>query len=300
MISLNLKPTSLFSDFTFPKQSIIFALSDRINMFFGAPPRPGQARPVLVRQYVHHFTDSTGQPATVVYQNRADSTLPPLASFAIYFVNARTPRPPPEDFATGLSLAVRQSGLVATSHFRLELFSLPGADVEACMHHHITERAARGDYTPQLDSVRNYEQPDLSADRDDVFAPSRRPGLPPSYLEMECEQVYHQLCFVCRSASWDDGDGLLELLEYEPISPDEHAKWFDDEELAADPQSAVLPAYRTRTQGVTNVPRQSADGTDIIGIADTICFRSFFHSIDGGDGTEGLAQEATRGGWMHW
>lgn len=202
-------------------------------------------------------------------------------------MNATTECPLSETSAVRLYQDAKGNGEVRV--FRLELFCLPGADAPACKEHHVAERTARGDYTPQLEAVRLDQKPATSG-YSGVFDPPHRPGLPVSYLDDTGGNgpLYHQLFFICHSVSWNEGKRLLELVEYDLISPQRYTKRWVDEELealAADPSIGVLPALK---MGKFQVPRRSRyeerkavkEGpfTEEDTVDDTIRYRCFFGS----------------------
>lgn len=198
-------------------------------------------------------------------------------------MNAATEWPLSETSAARLHSDAAGDGEVL--HFRLELFYLPGADAQACRDYHVAERAARGDYTPQLEAVRLDQKP-ATTEGSGVFDPPHRPGLPITYLE---DAVYHQLFFICHSASWNEGERLLELVEYEPISPEQYIEYWGEEEfeaLAADPSIGVLPPLKAgkfqwiaRSMFEDRTGRREKYNTEGDTVDDTIKSRSFFKNV---------------------
>lgn len=261
--------------------------------------------PVGRTRFPYLFTDHADQVATVVYHNSRGCAPPPLATYAIYFTSHLTAGPLLMEMAHRLFTNISDSLAYNDAPFGLELFYLPGKDAESCMQHHMHERQARGSYDPQIEAIKGRQRRAISArlTDQDVFHHSHRPGLPKTYLQHEEFQAYHQLFFICHSPSWDNGEGLFELVEYEPMSPERFAALnLDPEDYAADPSPAIVPAQKCRgLQAVSREVFELGEDDNTVGdVWETIRMRSRFEEIDGETGTAGLFNEASSRGWMHW
>lgn len=276
-------------------------------MSFGAPSKPDRLRPIRVQAYVFPFIDHRKQPATTVYENWVHNTLPPLTSFAVYFVHSTTSIPISDKSAQQLLTKILEDGGHEVNPFRLELFYLPNADVEVCMNHHIAERSVRGSYKVQIDTV---EMDVRRASTETAPGPISRPlpGLPPSYLIFKGEQYYHQLFFVCHTPTWNtNGDTqLFECVEYDPVSRAEYAQIFDPEELEQYPERGVLTTFQSGIWAAVSLKKspaeklQDSDGVYVRSVNGIIMQRGDFEGRGDHEGTIQPFQRARQLGWMHW
>lgn len=170
----------------------------------------GKRRPIPLQFNSLPFRDHSGNTAYMAFYSYRNYPLSRLFVFAIYFTH---PDASPDH--------VDQKGLLnalmnGSTRFRLELFFLPGADEEDCMKHYRGEKEVRGDYHAQITIVEE-------SNPDQDFSPDCRqlPGLVPSYTECGELNHYHSMLFICEGKNWTDGEQIMRMVEFDPVSAEE-------------------------------------------------------------------------------
>jgi hypothetical protein len=110
-----------------------------------------------VKTHVIPFTDYSGRKALMVFNGWVSYLLPPLFSFAIYFTHTEV-TPETVKPVEVLEAIKRKTPFDSSCSIRLELYSLPAPNVDSsddnCIAHYRKEKAARGDYTHQIQDLK--------------------------------------------------------------------------------------------------------------------------------------------------
>ena len=220
-------------------------------------PRGGGAaggRIHCVKTHVIPFTDHSGREALMVFDGWVSCPLPPLFSFAIYFTH---PEVTPETVkpVEVLKAIKRKTPFDSSCSIRLELYFLPAPDVDSsnddCIAHYRREKAARGDYTRQIQDLEN-----SATDDDEKEEEERRggggggkeeedddddeeqqqggasvqgneqailPGLVPSYIDSPFSDYYHGIIFRYPGANWSTDKRPARRICFDRISEEEYA-----------------------------------------------------------------------------
>ncbi|OWY42211.1 hypothetical protein AALT_g11443 [Alternaria alternata] len=145
----------------------------------------------------------------------------------------------------------RGSPLGSSNAIRLELYFLPTSDVDSsadddCIAHYRKEKAARGDYTRQIQHVEETAQEDYtrqiqdlkdSASDDDIEEQQQSrasvpgngqtrqlPGLVPSYIDSPTFDYYHGTIFRYPGVDWSTDKRLTRRIDFDRISEQEYAR----------------------------------------------------------------------------
>lgn len=250
-----------------------------------------------VKTYVVPFTDHTGREALIVFDGRVSCPLPPLFSFAIYFthpnVNPGTVRP-----VEVLEAIKRKTPLENWCSIRLELYFLSASDVDStddkCIVHYCKEKAARGDYTRQ---IQNLENSAMDHDQQRRGGPSihgnnegrQLPGLVPSYIDEPDVDYHHGLLFSYPGPDWRTDKRLARCVYFDPISEEDYARIAEKNGES----EALPPAF------VSSMPMQASDTTEegqkFVGM---VMFE--ISNARTNNETNGPWQEAIERGWTSW
>lgn len=174
------------------------------------------------RTYVVAFTDYGNRSARLVYY--ADSTLPPLYGFSIYFTHS--------DFDKSKIDAIKLlEWLIQGSTLRqrycpgcpihLKLFFLPGAENEACINHYQKEKKIRGTYQAQIEAIENHAKDSVTT-HSSGFSETEPtlPGFVSSYVANKDTDFYHGLLFIQPGEDWNADE--VRRVQFDPVSQDEY------------------------------------------------------------------------------
>lgn len=185
--------------------------------------RGGMGRAGRVRRLKYHrmlITDHADNPALILFQAEDSRPfLPPLYSYPVYFTHdAASPVRVDTD---ALARTIWGGG---PANFRLELHFLPGRSRDDCIAHYRREKAARGDYEPQVEA--GGALPPDNEDDDEKETQSRSggelplPGLVPSYRNKETD-MHHGLLYIIEGPTCpEDGQKVRRVL-FDAITQDE-------------------------------------------------------------------------------
>jgi hypothetical protein len=172
----------------------------------------------------------------MVFDGWVSCPLPPLFSFAIYF----TPPDPEVTLETITPVKVlkaikRKTPFNSSCSICLELYFLPAPDVDSsdddCIAYYRKEKAAQGDYTRQIQDLKN-----LATDDDDEEQQQGRasvhgndqarqlPSLVPSYINNPSSNYYHEIIFCYPGADWSTDKHLARRIYFDRISEEEYAR----------------------------------------------------------------------------
>jgi hypothetical protein len=213
--------------------------------------------------HVTQFTDHTGREALIVFDGWVSCPLPPLYSFAFYFTHPdMTPdvvRP-----VEVLEAIKRQTPWESyPCSIRLELYFLSAPDMDStdheCISHYRKEKAARGDYTRQIQDVENSAMDLKDAQRQGGARihgnneGKQLPGLVPSYLDKSDADYHHGLLFSHPGADWRTDGSLAHYVRFDPISNEEYARIAEE----TGQSEALVPVY------VSSIPMQASDTAEV-------------------------------------
>jgi hypothetical protein len=205
-------------------------------------PRGGGAaggRIQRVKTHVNPFTDHSGRKALMVFDGWVSCPLPPLFSFAVYFTH---PEVTPETVkpVEVLEIVKRNTPFDSSCSIRLELYFLPAPDVDSsiddCIAHYRKEKAARGDYTRQIQDLENSATDEEEEEDDDEEQQQggasvhgndqarQLPGLVPSYIDSPFSDYYHGIIFRYPGADWSTDKRPARRICFDRISEEEYAR----------------------------------------------------------------------------
>jgi hypothetical protein len=231
------------------------ALSDRIHR---------------TKTHVIPFTDHSGREALMVFDGWVSCPLPPLFSFAIYFTQMTLETVKPVEL---LKVIKRGTPYDNTGcPIRLELYFLPASDVDSsaddeCIAHFRKEKAARGDYTRQIQHVEETAQEDYTRQIQDMKdSPSdddtgeqqysndraiQLPGLVPSYIDYHLCDYHHGTIFRYPGADWSTDKRPARRIKFDRISEEEYARVTEGND----------EFHRVHPVEVSSMPFQESDAT---------------------------------------
>ena len=201
-------------------------------------PRGGGAaggRIQRAKTHVIPFTDHSGREALIVFDGWVSCPLPPLFSFAIYFTHPKVTLETIK-LVKVLEVVKRKTPFDSSCSIRLELYFLSTPDVDSsdddCIAHYREEKAARGDYTRQIQDLKNSATDDGEEEDDEeqqqggasVHGSNQArqlPGLVPSYIDRPSSDYYHGMIFCYPGA--DLSTGLARRICFNRISEEEYA-----------------------------------------------------------------------------
>jgi hypothetical protein len=252
-----------------------------------------------VKTHVTQFTDHTGRGALIVFDSWVSCPLPPLYSFALYFTHPDMTldvvRP-----VKVLEAIKRQTPWESyPCSIRLELYFLSAPDMDSindkCISHYRKEKAARGDYTRQIQDVENSAMDLKDAQRqsrariDGNNEGKQLPGLVPSYLDKSNADYYHGLLFSYPGADWRTDESLAHYVRFDPISNKEYARIAEE----TGQSEALVPVY------VSSTPMQASDTAEV---GQGFVGQTMFLISNGCTKNETIGpwQEARNRGWASW
>jgi hypothetical protein len=216
-----------------------------------------------VKTHVVQFTDHTRQEALIVFDGRVPCPLPPLFSFAIYFTHPNV-TPDTVSPVEVLEAIKHKTPLENWCSIRLELYLLSVSNVNStdneCIIHYCKEKAARGDYTRQIQDFKNSATDHIKEQRQggaSVYSNSegrQLPGLVPSCINEPDVDYHHGLLFSYPGADWRTDKRLARCVYFDPISEEDYACIAEEKGES----EALPPAY------VSFMPMQASDTTEAV------------------------------------
>lgn len=218
-----------------------FAMTSREGEYgVQSPGRGGLGLLGRIRRLKTHvlpFTDHTGKEALIVFEGREINPLPPLYGFAIYFTHPDV-YPDTVDPMELLHAIMRDTPLENRCPIRLDLYFLPSSgsadNDDECIVHYRGEKAARGDYTRQIQAVENSAtnqdegQDESKASVDGSDRVRELPGLVPSYINDPISEFHHGLLYIYQSPDWRTDRRMARRVYFDPISQEEYAPLAED------------------------------------------------------------------------
>ncbi|KAF3008947.1 hypothetical protein E8E13_011385 [Curvularia kusanoi] len=216
------------------------------------------------KTHVIPFSDHAGRSALMVFDSWVTSPLPPLFAFAVYFTH---PQVTPETVkpVEVLEAVKRRTPIESCCAIRLDIYFLPGSDGdgggdEECIAHYRKEKAARGDYTRQIQDLKNSAADDVDGEQQQQGGASDRgndcvgqlPGVVPSYIDTPNSDYWHKMLFRYPGADWStDDERLARYVKFDRISEEEYAHATDGND----------EFYRLPPVYVWSMPFQESDTT---------------------------------------
>ncbi|KAL2814807.1 hypothetical protein BJX63DRAFT_442393 [Aspergillus granulosus] len=184
-----------------------------------------RARPLPAR--IIPFADHTGNNnAFIVFKNSlstANSRLPPLFPFVVYFTHPSTKQTPEATDLVGLYDAIRYPLINPDLHFRLDVYFLPGASEEDCKEHYLAARASRPNYVTLIEEFKAAEAALKSTNTVSNTSshphPSQRlPGMAHTHPGLEPSKA---LLLRCREPNWREGAQRIFCLMFDNMTIEE-------------------------------------------------------------------------------
>jgi hypothetical protein len=268
-------------------------------------PRGGGAaggRIQRVKTHVIPFTDHSGREALMVFNGWVSCPLPPLFSFAIYFTHPKVTLETVK-LVEVLEAIKRKTLFDSFCSIRLELYFLPAPDVDSsdddCIAHYQKEKAARGDYTRQIQDLENSATDDDDDDEEQQQQGGasvrsndqarQLPGLVPSYIDRPSSDYYHGIIFRYPGADWSTDKRLARRIYFDRISKEEYARVTEGN----DEFHRLPPVY------VSSMPFQESDTTEV---GERFVGMAMFDAANARMKNETISpwQEARERGWKSW
>jgi hypothetical protein len=250
------------------------------------------------KTHVIRFTDNVGKGALIVFSGRETCPLLPLYGFAVYFTHPDE-TPDTVDPVELLEAIRRDTPLENNCSIRLDIYFLSASRTDTiddeCIIHYRGEKAARGDYTRQIQAVEvsamnhgggQHGRGDSVDGSDGV---GHLPGLVPSYINDPISEYHRGLLYSHQGPNWRTDKRLARRVYFDPISQEEYAPLAEE---AGEPET--LPS--------TSVALVAIQVSDSIEQGATSVGMSMFEisHLKTENETNGPWQEAIERGWTSW
>lgn len=200
-----------------------------------------------IKTHVVPFVDHASRPARMVFSCREDVTLPPILGFPVYFTQVDVPGDDTRsDFFHGFIFGNTETPSYA---LRLDLYFLPGAQINDCIEHYHAELQARGNFMAQIRSVGVIESEDAIRRKRGTHV--QLPGIPPSYRdESDPQDIYDGMLYFCDEPDWSPPMWALRCVRFGVnMSALEKLRESSGEEVNVDPIREVDMVIRSRIPG---------------------------------------------------